>query len=189
MDWLGSPSTAEGRVPVDGPQNDQSADEGSSSPAYEGRRDAALRRCTISWRRYGSSGGRKRALADPGTQVADRLYPPERLAALELLNPPRPAPAVEDGEEDLNKATLVAHSGSEEEEEDEEEDQSIEASIARELAALRSARPSRKKWGADGDKSAGVTKPKVKGPKPRFQSLETHTECCELLSLVLEGGN
>lgn len=56
---------------------------------------------------------------------------------------------------------------------EDDEDESIEASIARELAELKQA----------GHKGKGKATGKPKGPKPRFQSVETSTECCEFISL------
>lgn len=94
-------------------------------------------------------------------QVADRIYPAERVAELEQVRAHRIAtlqaeqgevPAVEDDGEPSS-----------------EEDESIEASIARELEELKSA----------GKKGKGKADGKPKGPKPRFQGVETNTECRE----------
>lgn len=74
-------------------------------------------------------------------------------------------------------------------EEEEYVDESIEATIARELAELRSAKPTRSGWTsnskggggrdskAGGGQSGGPKQPKVKVVRQRFESLDTKTEC------------
>ncbi|ORY84636.1 hypothetical protein BCR35DRAFT_351747 [Leucosporidium creatinivorum] len=92
-------------------------------------------------------------------EVADRIYPADRLAELALLRAHRTAQP--------DAQTANPEGMDEDEASSEEEDESIEASIARELAELQSA----------GKKRKAPQPGKPKGPKPRFQSVETSTEC------------
>lgn len=134
----------------------------------------------------------ERALTDQtlSSQVADRLYPPERLAELEKHRPLRYTPASASTDPTATPTdpalatddlTLDAPSPAPDSPSS-DEDESIEASIARELAALKSAKgrgPKPKKprtVGPDGQ-------PGPKPPKPRFQSLETKTECLVFIAV------
>lgn len=109
-----------------------------------------------------------RSLFASREQVADRIYPADRLAELALLRAHRTAQAP--GE------TADAEAEDADEASSEEEDESIEASIARELAELQSA----------GKKRKAAQPGKPKGPKPRFQSVETSTECSEFGSIFAQ---
>lgn len=133
-------------------------------------------------------------------QVADRLYSPERLAEYELTRPVKVAWTKEgsteggaisegegDGEEEIDVDSMEVVEGPVEPEPEAEEDldESIEASIARELAELKAVRPMRRMDYGKGRDS------KPKGPKdenavrvrvarPRFECVETKVECGEL---------
>ena len=93
-------------------------------------------------------------------QTADSIYPQSRLDELALTRTHRQA-ASGTGPEGPE---LAENSASED-----DEDESIEASIARELAELKNSNT----------KGKGKPSGQLKGPKPRFQSVETSTECCE----------
>lgn len=71
-------------------------------------------------------------------------------------------------------------------EEESEEDESIEASIARELALLKQARPNRKEWSQTKNRepstSTGPKEPRVKRIRNRFESVDTKTECVVFIS-------
>lgn len=96
--------------------------------------------------------------------------------------------AGEEEEVDAEAPTEVEPAKMEESSESEPEDQSIEASIARELAELknirnggtgklgRRAKQTVKKNVARADEMSGVRR---KIERPRFEALDTSTECCE----------
>lgn len=77
--------------------------------------------------------------------------------------------APEDGTEHLPGGASNSENDSE------DEDESIEASIARELAELKEDHAQKHKGRRRDDKD----KSKPKGPKPRFVSVQTNTECCK----------
>ncbi|BGP42587.1 hypothetical protein JCM10449v2_006599 [Rhodotorula kratochvilovae] len=117
-------------------------------------------------------------------EAADRLYPPERIeqmlaarqatfkdkAALETDD----APVEGDGEPAPPAAPSPAPPQDSDDDDDDDDDDDIEASIQRELAALKSGRGAGKM--APGKSSAGEDKGKAK-ERPRFQSIATDTEC------------
>lgn len=120
--------------------------------------------------------------------MADQIYPPERLQELNKLRAHR----YQDPAESTAGATAEAQTeedglsgpseGSDQEaasEEQGEEDESIEATIARELAELKQDHEQKHKGsGAKRrDRLAPKDQSKPKGPKPRFVSVQTNTEC------------
>ncbi|SGZ12622.1 BQ5605_C028g10517 [Microbotryum silenes-dioicae] len=120
-------------------------------------------------------------------EVADRLYPKERLAELEKLRPVKAATtngpdAVKNMDEDTAQAPIQAEEEPEQEppqveEEEEEEDQLIEAQIAREIAALNPRKPKKPKPSSSSDPTSTTKGDKSKKEKARFLSVETGTEC------------
>lgn len=155
-------------------------------------------RRTVAVLRPGRVAERRGLIPSPfAAQVADRLYPPSRLAELEKFRPvrytPNPAPTTADSltpadatttqpdNEDASDAPSPAPAPAPESSSD-DEDESIEASIARELAALKS-----KARGGPKPKKARTVgpdgQPAPKPPKPRFQSLETKTECLVFIAV------
>lgn len=116
-------------------------------------------------------------------QHADRLYSPERIAEFEAQRTARAAAyaaaAAEGGAVVEEEPTVEPES----EEEEEEEDDSIEASIARELAALKEER----KGGKSGTLSEKKRKTgDRKKNRPRFQSVKTDCDCRMSLILLLQ---
>ncbi|GAA5938141.1 hypothetical protein JCM3775_005355 [Rhodotorula graminis] len=131
-------------------------------------------------------------------EVADRLYPPERIDkmvaarqadidAKKALGPPAPAADADAADPSASPAppppapaapTAAAPTS---DDDDDDDDDDIEASIQRELAALKSGRGSGKmapgRTAAGGAPGAdGQDKGKNK-ERPRFQSIATDTEC------------
>ncbi|KAJ8292497.1 THUMP domain-containing protein 1 [Rhodotorula toruloides] len=114
-------------------------------------------------------------------EVADRLYPPERVKALQDEREARlkemrqeGAPMDEDGEEAEGEASTATPQAQPPVDSDDDGDDDIEASIEKELAALKAGR------GAKGlvKKEAADAKGKGKAKeRPRFQSIQTDTEC------------
>ncbi|KDE09869.1 hypothetical protein MVLG_00267 [Microbotryum lychnidis-dioicae p1A1 Lamole] len=127
-------------------------------------------------------------------EVADRLYPKERLAELEKLRPVKAATtngpdAVKNMDEDTAQAPIQAEEEPEQEppqveEEEEEEDQLIEAQIAREIAALNPRKPKKPKPSSSSDPTSTTKGDKSKKEKARFLSVETGTECVCFFSIA-----
>ncbi|SCV73440.1 BQ2448_7366 [Microbotryum intermedium] len=116
-------------------------------------------------------------------EVADRLYPKERLAELEKLRPAKAAATTSDAPGLMNQDATEAPIKPEEEQQEDpqaeketEEDQSIEAQIAREIAALnpRKTKKSKKSLSSQSTSTKGGT---GKKKRARFLSAETGTEC------------
>ncbi|SCZ95262.1 BZ3500_MvSof-1268-A1-R1_Chr11-2g03391 [Microbotryum saponariae] len=101
-------------------------------------------------------------------EVADRLYPKERLAELEKLRPVKAAPVRAEEEPEQEPPQV---------EEEDEADQSIEAQIAREIAALNPRKPKKPKPSSSSDPTGTTKGDKSKKEKARFLSIETGTEC------------
>ncbi|BGP26850.1 THUMP domain protein [Rhodotorula toruloides] len=114
-------------------------------------------------------------------EVADRLYPPERVKALQdereaRLKEVRGEGAMvdEDGEAGQGEAARSEPQAQPPIDSDDDDDEDIEASIERELAALKAGR------GAQGlvkKESAGAKDKGKAKERPRFQSIQTDTEC------------
>lgn len=120
------------------------------------------------------------------SQVASKLYPAERLAALAAVAAElaaqyaalRALNAANAGEAPVESVESVEVDGDEEEESsDEDLDESIEASIARELAELKSARSSKMAPVKAGEKGKG--KERERAARPPFISVFTGVDCCE----------
>ncbi|KAM0746741.1 hypothetical protein T439DRAFT_329440 [Meredithblackwellia eburnea MCA 4105] len=123
--------------------------------------------------------------------TAERIYPKERLEELEKtrINKPEPEESQEDEEEDKEEGLSMT----EEEQapppvdEEDDEDESIEAQIARELKEMKELQAgSQKKEKRQQNRqlnSNGKPLARVKRVKPRFESLETHTECVVFISI------
>lgn len=136
-------------------------------------------------------------LTSSAQQVADRLYPKERLDKLvearkllieerdkarqAALSEEGPQVSMEqdddskaEGDEETSTTTTVPPVVADDSDDD-DDDLDIEASIQKELAALKSGR------GGSGTKVAAPDKGKGKAKeRPRFQNIETGTECREL---------
>ncbi|GAA5995922.1 putative tRNA acetyltransferase [Rhodotorula paludigena] len=118
-------------------------------------------------------------------EVADRLYPPERIEKMVAARQARAAEgketaaAADDGDADkvdAETSAAPAPPAAVVDSDDEDDDEDIEASIERELAALKAGRGSGKM--APGSSKAGAADAKGKGKeRPRFQSIQTDTEC------------
>ncbi|TNY18305.1 hypothetical protein DMC30DRAFT_355713 [Rhodotorula diobovata] len=129
-------------------------------------------------------------------EVADRLYPPERIEQMvaarqasikskkAAAEPAASEPADEQGSAPAQPAAPAAPAPALDADDDDDDDEDIEASIERELAALKAGRGSGKmapgRSTAGGSGGAATTEGQDKGKnkeRPRFQSIATDTEC------------
>ncbi|KAI5474849.1 THUMP domain protein [Pseudohyphozyma bogoriensis] len=110
-------------------------------------------------------------------ETANRLYPPERLAELELLRPASEPKAAADAEPNAAPTEMEIPADAAMDSDSDDEDLDIETAIAKELEQLQSSTKKQKK-------SEGGDKGKAKTQKHRFLSCDTNTECLIFMSLA-----